>query len=404
MKVLHIASADSGGACGAAMRIHRCLHEFVPEVESKALVIWKNKDVESELYSIRDSYKGIRKLQLKIIDNVNNFVLNKIIKGKTNKLSVIYKNYRSFYRPENHHLVADWADVIHLHFTNNFINFPTFFKTIRKLNKPIVWSFHDMAPFTGGNPYENENMQEFLPIYDSFLEYKKKYLKKGHVFGHATTKVFKDKAVNKYHTYTEDNCNVIPYPLDTSVFNEKDRTFARNKYKLPLDKKILLFVCTNLKAVRKGFYLLNEKLDEIVKHDFHLAVVGRNISGIPDHEHIHKIGFIANPEDLSELYSAVDLFVTPSIEEAYGQTTTEALACGTPVIAFQTAGAIAQILHGINGYLCEEISSQCLYENIVEAMDQIWDRDSIASDAKSRFNAKDKAEEYFSMYKKMLNQ
>ena len=65
------------------------------------------------------------------------------------------------------------------------------------------------------------------------------------------------------------------------------------------------------------------------------------------------MGILRDPYTLAALYSAADVMIVPSLQESFGQTASEALACGTPVVAFNTSGLKDIIDHQRNGYLAK---------------------------------------------------
>jgi glycosyltransferase involved in cell wall biosynthesis len=71
------------------------------------------------------------------------------------------------------------------------------------------------------------------------------------------------------------------------------------------------------------------------------------------HLPIHQIGYLTDESIIASLYSAVDLFVTPSLEENLPNTVMEALACATPCVGFDIGGIPEMIDHKINGYVAQ---------------------------------------------------
>jgi glycosyltransferase involved in cell wall biosynthesis len=64
------------------------------------------------------------------------------------------------------------------------------------------------------------------------------------------------------------------------------------------------------------------------------------------------------------IYSAADVFITPSLEENLPNTIMEAMACGTPCVGFQVGGIPEMIDHEINGYVAEYLSAKSLASGI----------------------------------------
>ncbi len=76
------------------------------------------------------------------------------------------------------------------------------------------------------------------------------------------------------------------------------------------------------------------------------------------------LGTISNEDRLAICYNAADVFLAPSLEDNLPYTVLECLACGTPVVAFNTGGIPDMVEHKINGYLAEHRSSADLAAGI----------------------------------------
>ena len=83
---------------------------------------------------------------------------------------------------------------------------------------------------------------------------------------------------------------------------------------------------------------------------------------------IHNKGLINNEQDIIELYNAADIFVLPSLEDNLPNTIMESMACGTPVVAFNSGGIPEMIDHQINGYLAEYKSVEDLKNGILNLL------------------------------------
>jgi glycosyltransferase involved in cell wall biosynthesis len=64
------------------------------------------------------------------------------------------------------------------------------------------------------------------------------------------------------------------------------------------------------------------------------------------------------------VYQAADVMVVPSLEDNYPNTIIEAMACGTPVVGFNTGGIPEQILHLATGYVAQLQSAEDLAQGI----------------------------------------
>jgi glycosyltransferase involved in cell wall biosynthesis len=131
----------------------------------------------------------------------------------------------------------------------------------------------------------------------------------------------------------------IPYGLDVDEFQPRDRAIARGVFGIPLTAKVIMFAAQTISDHRKGMDSLIEAIRNLnAPSETILLAVG---SGrIPEQvgQKSISISELKSQRLLSFAYSAADVFVSPAREEAFGQVNLEAIACGTPVVAFDIGG------------------------------------------------------------------
>ncbi|NUO78597.1 glycosyltransferase [candidate division KSB1 bacterium] len=148
----------------------------------------------------------------------------------------------------------------------------------------------------------------------------------------------------------------IPHGLDTKMFKPISKSSARQTLGIPLDVKVILFSAFEIFHDRKGSVYLFEALQRLVEEgrkDFLLVTVGndRVNLGAKYRFPIHNVGLIKDEKVMALSYNAADLYAGPSLAEAFGLVYMEAMACATPVIAFNCTAVPEVVRHMQSGYL-----------------------------------------------------
>jgi glycosyltransferase involved in cell wall biosynthesis len=171
--------------------------------------------------------------------------------------------------------------------------------------------------------------------------------------------------------FRQARIEVIPNGLDTQRYQPRDTSVARQLLGLPPNRRLVLFGAVNaIQDPRKGAALLFSALKELHQagehHNIELVVFGDAPPAQPPDLGFptHYLGFLHDDISLTLLYSAADVMVVPSVQEAFGQTATEACACGTPVVAFDNSGVQDVVEHQKNGYLARGLDASDLARGI----------------------------------------
>ena len=272
-------------------------------------------------------------------------------------------------------------ELIHLHWVcKGFISI----RGLADLSTPIVWTLHDMWAFTGGCHYSEDCTRytdacglcpQLRSRREGDLTRRIWNLKKRHWENLNLTFVTPSrwlsdcvKASSLLHSYP---VKVIPNGIDTAVFAPHNREVARQNFGLVPDRKIILTgALKGLSDERKGFQLLAPALKRLVEgnlgDDVELVVYGQKAPARPPYMGLRTTfaGEINNDDELAILYSAADVFVAPSKQENLANTVMEAMACGTPVVAFNIGGMPDMIEHKVTGYLAQPFDIQDLARGI----------------------------------------
>lgn len=398
MKILHISTYDRGGAANAALRLHQgllnlgksskflCLHQSnrqIPEVYSFSRI-------EQALF-----LRGLKKLGLYQTQADKNQRQIQGLEGKYDFFSFPNTDYDL----TKHPLVQE-ADVIHLHWVANLLDWPSFFK---RLDKPIVWTLHDMNPFQGGFHYAMDverNQGLFGSLESALQNIKAKSLEGVQNLTITPPSQWLTRESQSSAILGAFFHQTIPYGLDTDIFRPQDQDFSKKVFGIPKKRKVLLFVADSMENPRKGMDLLNQALLSCSNGNMVIVTIGGGrVESLPQEwEHLH-LGRIQDERLMALAYSAADLFVVPSREDNLPNTVLESLACGTPVVGYSIGGIPDMVIDGKNGFLGPELSPEALALTIQKALDFTFNRAWIREDALRRFDQSVQAQRYIKLYK-----
>jgi glycosyltransferase involved in cell wall biosynthesis len=298
------------------------------------------------------------------------------------------------------HPLFHWADIFHLHWVSDYLDYPAFFK---KTHKPVIWTLHDMEPFSGGNHYEfGFPAQAFKKLVESNTLLKKNACAGVAMHITAPSKWLTQKAARS-EVFSAFPATCIPNGIDTCVFQPLDKNTSRKELGIPLDKKVLLFVAESAAIKRKGMDYLLEALPQLTNENLLLAFAGKGNQALNDNPKVFPLGHISSEVRMTQAYSAADLFVIPSLEDNLPNTVLESLACGTPVAGFETGGIPDMVKDGFNGFLSSDKNAMSLAKVIDKAMQHPFDAEAIRKDAVNRFDLSVQTCAYVQLYQSLLN-
>ena len=313
------------------------------------------------------------------------------------------------------------ADIIHFHWINQGFLSLKDIEALVKLNKPIVWTMHDMWPCTS-ICHHARDCEKFQTGCKScfFLKSKGKDLSTS-VFDKKLS-LYKDANITfvgcsrwlsgrakKSYLLQDKTVLSIPNPIDTEVYHPMDQGTARELLGLPSGKKLLLFGALNVTDKRKGIDYLIAALRKIEKQDVELVVFGqvkddiRGLFPVP----IHSMGYLSDESKIVALYNAVDIFITSSLEENLPNTIMESMACGTPCVGFEIGGIPEMIDHKINGYVTNYKDANDLANGIqwvLEHGDQQALSDACVKKVQENYTEEVVAKQYIELYERLLQE
>ena len=317
------------------------------------------------------------------------------------------------------------ADVIHLHWVNQgFLSLKNL-ERICASGKPVVMTLHDQWYFTGICHYSSDcdkyrTQCEKCPMLKGpgIDLARRVYNRKRAIYeGRNITFVgcsrwmadlARKSSLTRGHTVTN-----VPNAIDTDVFKPMDKLEARRRHNLPMDKKLLLFGAQRITDKRKGFDFLVEACEHISMHhptlpgQLEVVVLGGDAPSVKEllPLPVHIVNYLSNEDDIAQLYNAVDLFVTPSLQDNLPNTIVEAMSCGTPCVGFDVGGIPEMINHKQDGYVADYCDSLDFAQGIAWCLNP--DRQPALSaaaraDALATYSQSVAATRYLSIYQSAL--
>jgi glycosyltransferase involved in cell wall biosynthesis len=370
MKVLHLNYSDyKGGAARAVKRIHLSL--LGKEIRSYLMVNLSKTFINKNNIIVPKNYikKFINLFRAALGSRLGLWFRDSDFSIQS--MSIIPSNFHKFLNKSDY-------DLINLHWVGGEM---ISIEDIAKITKPIVWTLHDMWPFCGAEHFtfddrwkrgyysnnQKSKNNNFFDLNKFVWQRKFKLWKKPmHIVGVSNwiSRCAKDSKLMKNFPIT-----TINNTLDTNFWAPDNQNKSRKYFNLPQKIKIfgygsLGYKNSSLKG--KDLFLSSIKNIKYNKEKFAIFVIGdandflEKLEGIK----IFKIARIDNDQEMKKFYNAVDFIVLPSRLETFGQTASEAISCGKPVVCFDTTGLKDIVNHKFNGWLSEMFDVNKLAEGI----------------------------------------
>ncbi|MFA6084422.1 glycosyltransferase family 4 protein [Mucilaginibacter sp.] len=421
MKVALINTSDAGG--GAAEACMRLLKALQLQQVDVGMVVQDKRRTEARVYSIDKS----------AIDKAHsnfNFFYERLpfiaFQARDKSVRFAFSTANTGTDISEEQVIKD-ADILHLHWTNSGFLSIKDLKKLFALNKPIVWTLHDMWAFTGGCHYAGAckhfinqcgNCYFLRSPDDDDISYSG-WLRKSDMYTAAknisfvTCSNWLGRVAKQSSLLKNASIQAIPNPIDTDIFSPKNKAAARARWNIDPSAKIILFGAANINDRRKGITYLVEALHHL-KNNYpqnspvEMVIFGKNkhfdTTTLPFP--VHQLNIISSPGDLAEIYSIANVYVSPSVEDNLPNTIMEAMACGTPAVAFNTGGIPDLIDHQQNGYLAEFESAPDLAAGIHQLLNSA-NANEFSTAARDKvlreFNNEKVAGQYIGLYRSILN-
>ena len=430
LSIVHLSNNDiNGGASRAAYRIHRCIEDNKTDyLVNSSMKVIKKYSSDPTVNCLNNNSYFWKRLQprisrfLKSNFKTNNESVHNIAYPSTGLLKELNKN-------------NSFDTITHLHWLgDNTISI----EEVGKLKGPVFWTLHDQWPFCGAEHYTHPPIMKNGKQISDF-RYRQSYSSKSRIFDEKGFDINRWTWKRKKKSWTKPinivatsnwlfECAkksslmndwpiyLIPYPINTKNWKPINKSHAKNILGIDSNKKVILFgAIGGTKDSRKGSHILEEALKilrdsyfENIENRIQVLVFGESnnkkfINNLP----VDFLGSFSDDLSLRVVYSAADVMVVPSIQEAFGQTASEAHACGTPVVAFNIGGLIDIVSHQETGFLAEPYDPKSLAYGINWILEDEQRNKRLSSQARLKaqknWDSKIIAKKYFDAYHSALS-
>src|SRR6266540_3656003 len=307
------------------------------------------------------------------------------------------------------------VDVVHLHMVADWFDVPKWLEAL-PLTVSVVISVHDMWHVTGGcflyrgcDRYIHENEPcDPCPILKwpaNRLLATAEHSRKLRVYRTCGARMvanshwLADIAEQSPIAKACGGVRVIPPGIDTAVFRPQDKILCRKQLGLPADAFVVVTGSASLKDTNKNVPWLFEQLSRLRDLGRVLVVgFGEGAVAVPDRLNVRFVGGIRDRENLARLLAAADAFVSASLMETYGLTLVEAMACGTPVVAFRVGGIPEAAPDGKGAILCAPEDGVALTQAIVKLRDSAQLRETLGAAGRETVHVRNQLDSFSSSF------
>ena len=413
MKVLHISSTDSGGgAARGAYSLHKALR--ASGVDSRMLVGVKHTDDFTVIEPRTKLEKAVNHfrphidvLPLSLYPGRRPYAFSpawvpNVLGGQVKRLT---------------------PDIINLQWVCGGFLRP---ESLRRFRRPLVWTLRDMWAFTGGCHYSLE-CERYIercgacPMLGSSKEHdlsRRLWQRKMKAWGNLNLTVVTISSwlagcAQASSLFKDKRVEVIHNALDERVYKPMEKKVVREMLGFPQNKKLILFGAINPVGDEiKGFKHLKAALEVLASSgkckDAELVVFGSSEPECPPDLGLKAryLGRFHDDLSLAMIYAASDVMVVPSEREAFGKTAMESLACGTPVVCFDTSGLKDIVEHKENGFRAKCFDPVGLAHGIMWVLKDDKRRETLSRRAREKvteeFTLKAQVRKYVALYEDVL--
>jgi len=390
MKVLILTASNPNDSAGIVANDLFNKYSSVPGNEVKMVVKEWGKYRNPNIFSVETRFE-------QILLRIRNKIRSTLLFKKYFKKNNIDKNEDYFFLNIDHTIdfyptnnilknIGFVPELVIVLFMQSFLNFKNLYEIGQLTKAKILIYMMDMAPITGGCHYAWEckgytsncgNCPSLFSNNESDqsnhnLNFKKKYADKTNLFVLSASEyqhrqllnssLFKDRKVGK-----------ILIGIDEKLFKPGNKKLVREKFNLPVNKKIIFFGAVSPKVRRKGFDELILTLKYIKSYnsnlDIHLAIAGKiNSDFLSQLPFPHTCLGHLNFNNLAELFQSADLFLCTSIEDSGPMMINQAIMSGLPTVSFDIGVSLDLVKNGQTGYIAKKGDCNELAKGVIKLL------------------------------------
>lgn len=310
-------------------------------------------------------------------------------------------------------------DLVHLHnIHDHWINYRLLFRYLAERKLPVVWTQHDQWATTGHcmyNPSGCDCWKEECHDCPASKWYSMDRSRRNYRLKRDLISTIPSLTIVPVSEWLSENIHksflknrpihIIHNGIDIDTFSPKDGNIL-NGYGINDKKKIVLGVASVWEP-RKGLDDFYELAKLLPSDDYSIIIVGRqteNIKTITDGCQMVFVGRTQNTVELAQIYSNASVFVNPTYNDNFPTTNLEALACGTPVVTYDTGGS-PEAIDSETGAVVEQGNVRQLKDAVIQICQADGDsyRQKCRARAVSLFDKRDRYQDYLRLYDNILS-
>jgi glycosyltransferase involved in cell wall biosynthesis len=420
MRVIHLSTSDSsGGAARAAQRLHCGLRRLGHD---STMLVLKRASLDPDVVALKPLGGIVHRMRRRHLKRRIHRDFELYAATRPAGLEA-FSDDRTPYGPDLVRQLGS-CDLVNFHFVAGLVDWGSLFAALPR-GMPVVWRLADINAMTGGCHYDG-GCGRFTaqcgacPQLGSDLDgdlSRQVWLRKRaaldrlgtdrlHIVGPSRWTASQAKASSLFRDVA---VSVIPNGLDTEEFAPRDRGFSRDLWGIPRDAGVVMFAADSLVNRRKGFACLAEALKGLAGSTAKTMLL--SVGSLKEPLEVplphRNLGRITSDRLMSLAYSAADVSVMPSLQESFGQIVSESLACGTPVIGFDTGGIPDMVRPGQTGWLVPVGDIAALRTRIVQALADATTRSAMGEQCRrialEEYTMERQAGKYAALYECLLD-